>query len=72
VGGGGGGSWSWDGCGGGTGRDAGQLEKMGSSGARVWRDWLRAWDHSASGAAEAVTASPGGSPFMHSGPSYLT
>lgn len=42
----------------------GRPEKMESPGARVSRDRLRAEAHSAPGPAAAVTASPGGGPFM--------
>lgn len=48
---------------------AGRPEKMGSSEARVRRDRLRAGAHSAPEPAAAVTASPGGGPFMRCRPS---
>lgn len=78
-----GGGWRWPpGRGRGQGRDgegargreaasviAARLEKMGSSGARVRQDGLRAAAHSAPEPAAAVTASPGGGPFMRCRPS---
>lgn len=47
----------------------GRPEKMESPGARVRRDRLRAEAHSAPEPAAAVTASPGGGPFMRCRPS---